>query len=168
MTTWLSRDKYSQLKMNRVKYRVEYIVSDIVLNLLPKFRVLTPQGQLSVEQTFFPFGLKWKPLLWRYVMISVKSSSPKVKSMNSSFIKNMNIFDIFYHFPQFEHNKSEVWKGKNLCARGVKNELNSFFYDMVIIWTEAYANNTSIQIPIKHIVKYAAEDFIQRQELYNL
>jgi len=42
------------------------------------------------------------------------------------------------------------------------------FYDMVIIWTEAYANNTSIQIPIKHIVKYAAEDFIQRQELYNL
>ncbi len=50
----------------------------------------------------------------------------------------------------------------------IKNELNSFFYDMVIIWTEAYANNTSIQIPIKHIVKYAAEDFIQRQELYNL
>ena len=53
-------------------------------------------------------------------MISVKSSSPKVKSMNSSFIKTMNIFDIFYHFPQFEHNKSEVWKGKNLCAWGVK------------------------------------------------
>ena len=48
-------------------------------------------------------------------MVSVKSSSPKVKSMNSSFIKDMNIFDIFYHFPQFEHNKSEVWKGKNLC-----------------------------------------------------
>ena len=85
-----------------------------------QFWCLTPQAQLSVEQTFFPFGLKWKPLLWRHVMISVKSSSPKVKSMNSSFIKNMNIFDIFYHFPQFEHNKSEVWKGKNLCAWGVK------------------------------------------------
>ena len=53
-------------------------------------------------------------------MISVKSFSPKVKSMNSSFIKNMNIFDIFYHFPQFEQTKSEVWKGKNLCPWGVK------------------------------------------------
>ena len=53
-------------------------------------------------------------------MISVKSFSSKVKSMNSSFITNMNIFDIFYHFPRFEHNKSEVWKGKNLCPWGVK------------------------------------------------
>ena len=84
---------------------------------------------MSVEQTFFPFGLKWKPLLWRHVMISVKSFSPKVKSMNSSFIKNMNIFDIFYHFPQFEHNKSEVWKGKNLCPWGVNFEF--FFYSYI-------------------------------------
>ena len=91
---------------------------------------LTPQGQLSVEQTFFPFGLKWKPLLWRHVMISVKSFCPKVKSMNSSFIKNMNIFDIFYHFPQFEHNKSEVWKGKNLCPWGVK-----WFMPLIRTWS---------------------------------
>lgn len=43
----------------------------------------------------------------------------------------------------------------------IKNELNSCF----MIWLSfkrMYANNTSIQIPIKHIVKYAAEDFIQR------
>ena len=53
---------------------------------------------------------------WRHVMIFVKSSSLKVKSMNSSFIKNIYIIDIFYHFPQFEQSKSEVWKGKNLCA----------------------------------------------------
>ena len=52
-------------------------------------------------------------------MISAKTFSPELKSMNSSFIKNVYIFDIFYHFPQFEQSKSEVWKGKNLCARGV-------------------------------------------------
>ena len=56
-------------------------------------------------------------------MISAKTFSPEVKSMNSSFIKNVYIFDIFYHFPQFEQSKSEVWKGKNLCARGVKTFL---------------------------------------------
>ena len=39
--------------------------------------------------------------------------------MSSSFIKNIYIFDIFYHFPQSEQSKSEV-KKKNLCARGVK------------------------------------------------
>ena len=59
-------------------------------------------------------------------MISVKSFSSKVKSMNSSFIKNMNIFDIFYQFPQFEHTESEVWKGKNLCAWGVKAKAGEF------------------------------------------
>ena len=53
-------------------------------------------------------------------MSSVKTFSPEVKSLNSSFVKNIHIFDIFYHFPQFEQSKSEVWKGKNLCARGVK------------------------------------------------
>ena len=53
-------------------------------------------------------------------MISVETFSPKVKSMDSSFMKNIYIFDIFYHFPQFEQSKSEVWKGKNLCAWGVK------------------------------------------------
>ena len=52
-------------------------------------------------------------------MISAKTFSPKIKSMTSSFLKNIYNFDIFYHFPQFEQSKSEVWKGKNLCARGV-------------------------------------------------
>ena len=60
-------------------------------------------------------------------MISAKTFSPKVKSMNSSFIKNVYIFDIFYQFPQFEQSKSEVWKGKNLCARGVKKNNHLFW-----------------------------------------
>ena len=54
-------------------------------------------------------------------MISVKTFSPEIKSMTSSFIKNMYNFDIFYQFPQFEQSKSEVWKGKILCAWGVKD-----------------------------------------------
>ena len=47
----------------------------------------------------------------------------------------------------------------------IKNELNSFFYDMVIIWTEAYANNTSIQIPIKDrpvIVPFKCGGFLSK------
>ena len=81
---------------------------------------LTPQAQLSIQWTFFPFGLKWIPLLRRHVLIAIKTFSPKVKSINSSLIKNIYIFDISYHFLQSEQNKSEVWKGKNLCAWGVK------------------------------------------------
>ena len=59
-------------------------------------------------------------------MSSVKTFSPEVKSLNSSFVKNIYIFDIFYHFPQFEQSNSEVWKGKNRCARGVKKERRRF------------------------------------------
>ena len=40
--------------------------------------------------------------------------------MSSSFIKCIYIFDIFYHFYQFERRISEVSKGKILCALGVK------------------------------------------------
>ena len=43
-----------------------------------------------------------------HVMISVKTFSLEIKSMASSFIKNIHNFDIFYHFPQFEQSKSEV------------------------------------------------------------
>ena len=50
-------------------------------------------------------------------MVSVKTFSPKIKIMSSSFIKKFYIFDIFYHFPQFEQSKSE----KILCAWGVKD-----------------------------------------------
>jgi len=44
----------------------------------------------------------------RHLVNESKTFSPKVKSMNSSFMKNVYIFDIFYHFPQFEQSKSEV------------------------------------------------------------
>ena len=48
--------------------------------------------------------------------------------MNSSFMKNVFIFDIFYHFPQFEQSKSEVWKGKNLCVGELIDSLN------ILLW----------------------------------
>ena len=50
-------------------------------------------------------------------MISVKTFSPEINSMASSFIKNIYNFDIFYHFPQSEQSKSEV-KKKNLSVPG--------------------------------------------------
>ena len=59
-------------------------------------------------------------------MSSVKTFSPEVKSLNSSFVKNIYIFDIFYHLLQFERSKSEVWKGKNLCSQGVNIDQNSY------------------------------------------
>ena len=59
-------------------------------------------------------------------MISVETFSPEVKSMDSSFMKNIYIFDIFYHFHHFERSKSEVWKGKNLCSQGVNIDQNSY------------------------------------------
>ena len=71
---------------------------------------------------FFPFGLKCKHLSRLHVMISVRTFLPEIKTISSSFFKSIYIFDIFYHFYQFEHTKSEVWKGKNLCALGVKLE----------------------------------------------
>ena len=61
-------------------------------------------------------------------MIFVKTFSPEIKAMSSSFIKNIYIFDIFYHFPQFEQSKSEVWKGKNLCAWGGKGVVALFLW----------------------------------------
>ena len=45
-------------------------------------------------------------------MISVETFSPKVKSMDSSFMKNIYIFVIFYHFLQFERSKAKYEKGK--------------------------------------------------------
>ena len=53
-------------------------------------------------------------------MISLKTFALETKTMSSSFIKSIYIFDIFYHFYQFELRISEVWKGKILCALGVK------------------------------------------------
>ena len=51
-------------------------------------------------------------------MSSVKTFSPEVKSLNYSFVKIIYIFDIFYHFPQFEQSNSEVWKGKKSLSPG--------------------------------------------------
>ena len=80
---------------------------------------LTPQGQLSNFWTFFPFGLKWKPLLRRHVMISVKSFSLKIKIMSCSFVKIIYIINIFYQLRAVNEYKSEVWKGKIPCPWGV-------------------------------------------------
>ena len=81
---------------------------------------LTPGAQMAFWTPFFPFGLKLKPLLRRHVMISLKTFALETKTMISSFTKSIYIFDIFYHFYQFELRISEVWKGKILCALGVK------------------------------------------------
>ena len=83
-------------------------------------RYLTPQGPMAFWTPFFPFGLKWKPLLRRHVMISLKTFALGTKTTSSSFIKSIYFFHIFYHFYQFELRISEVWKGKILCALGVK------------------------------------------------
>ena len=57
---------------------------------------------------FFPFGLKWKPLLGRHVMISLKTFAPKTKAMGSSFIKSIYIFNIFHHLRAGNESKSKV------------------------------------------------------------
>ena len=50
---------------------------------------------------------------WRHVMIFVKSSSLKVKSMNSSFIKNMNMKNMnFITFINLNIIKAKFEKGK--------------------------------------------------------
>ena len=104
---------------------IEFIFGNFMV--YSKLSELTPQAQLSIQWTFFPFGLKWIPLLRRHVLIAIKTFSPKVKTINSSLIKNIYIFDISYHFLQSEQNKSEVWKGKNLCAWGVK--IKGIYFD---------------------------------------
>ena len=109
---------------------------------------LTPQAQLSIQWTFFPFGLKWIPLLRRHVLIAIKTFSPKVKTINSSLIKNIYIFDISYHFLQSEQNKSEVWKGKNLCAWGVNILLRILIFDT---WSRNCALYRFIQYRLYYI-----------------
>ena len=84
---------------------------------------------MSPQGTFFPFGLKWKPLSRRHVMISVKTFSPKITTMRSSFMETVYIFDIFYHLRAVNESKSEVWKGKNLCHWGVNCHTNVEGFD---------------------------------------
>ena len=110
---------------------------------------------MSIQWTFFPFGLKWKPLLRLHVMISVKTFSPEFKSMTSCFIKNIYNFDIFYHFPQFEPSKSEVWKGKNLCAWGVKI-WNYSSWKNFPIFGQKFVPTLSITVNINFIPKTRA------------
>ena len=81
---------------------------------------LTPGWQMAFWTPFFPFGLKWKSLLRRHVMISVTTFSPEIETISSSLTAIIYIFDIFYHFFTFEPRICEVWKGKNLCPLGVK------------------------------------------------
>ena len=68
---------------------------------------------------FFPFGLKCKALLWHRVMISLKTFAFKPKTMGSSFMKSIYIFNIFHHLRAVNETKSKVWKGKNPCPSGV-------------------------------------------------
>ena len=53
-------------------------------------------------------------------MTSVKTFSSKIKTISSSFMEKIYIFDIFYHKITFGPRIFEVWKGKNLCPLGVK------------------------------------------------
>ena len=108
--------KNGLLRLNKVHESAR----DYFTTSLRQVNNLTPEWQLSPQGTFFPFGLKWKPLSRRHVMISVKTFSPKITTMKSSFMETVYIFDIFYHLRAVNESKSEVWKGKNLCHWGVK------------------------------------------------
>ena len=50
---------------------------------------LNSRGTNGVLNDIFPLRLKWKPLLRRHVMISVKTFSQEIKTMNSSDIKSI-------------------------------------------------------------------------------
>ena len=94
-------------------------VTGSIVTLVGAFKLNSP-GANGVLNAIFPFWAKWKPLLRRHVMISLKTFAPGTKTMGSSFTKSIYIFNIFYHFITFEPRISEVWKGKNLGPWGVK------------------------------------------------
>ena len=59
--------------------------------------------------------LKWKKLLLGHVKISVKTFSPEITIMSSSFIIFFYIFNIFHHMLEQEQSIIEVkWSASSL------------------------------------------------------
>ena len=56
-------------------------------------------------------------------MIYIKTFPPGIKSLSSSFIEIVDILYISYHLRAVNESKSEVWKGKNPCHRGVNQHV---------------------------------------------
>ena len=115
-TRWKSKEKNEEKKLE-IKI---YFFRSKFLNFF-FFENLTPGWQMAFWTPFFPFGLKWKSLLRRHVMISVTTFSPEIETISSSLTAIIYIFDIFYHFFTFEPWICEVWKGENLCPLAVKS-----------------------------------------------
>ena len=60
-----------------------------------------------------------KPLPRRHEMIFIKTFSSEIKTMSSSFMKSIYIYNIFYHLVQLEQIITEVWKKEKLWHCGV-------------------------------------------------
>ena len=69
---------------------------------------LTPGWQMA-----FSFWAKIKIII-TYVTVSVKTLSTEIKTISSSFVELIYIFNIFYHLCTFEPRMIEVWKGKKM------------------------------------------------------
>ena len=73
---------------------------------------------------FFPFGLKWKPLLRRPAMTSIQTFALEIKKISSSFMRSYYIhiyyIHIFHHLRAVNESKIKVCKGKILGPSGVK------------------------------------------------
>ena len=64
---------------------------------------------------------KCKALLRRHVLISLKTFASKTKTMGSTFMKNIYIFNIYHHLKAVNESKSKVYKGKIPCPSVVKS-----------------------------------------------
>ena len=74
-------------------------------------RIRAKQSNLTLEGQMAFF--KCKALLRRHVLISLKTFASKTKTMGSTFMKNIYIFNIYHHLKAVNESKSKVFKGKN-------------------------------------------------------
>ena len=75
---------------------------------------------MAFWKPFFPFGLKWKPLLRRPAMTSIQTLALEIKNISSSFKRSFYIFNIFHYLRAVNESKIKVWKGKILGPSRVK------------------------------------------------
>ena len=87
-------------------------------------RDINSRGTNGVLNAIFPFWLKCKALLRFHVMISLKTFTSKTKTMSSSFMKSIYIFNFFHHVRAVNQSKSKVWKGKILVPRELSLEIS--------------------------------------------
>jgi len=95
-----------------LKFEISSMTAFYMSGLECRFDPLNSRKAQMAFWTPLPFfGLKWKPLLRRHKMISVKTFSSEIKTISSSFIKSIYIFDIFYHVKaKYENEFSTVAK----------------------------------------------------------